>query len=322
MVFQSLFPKSSPLKDNSAQHLSYGSLQQFDDKEKGDDGGDEESCESDTVPPFPQEEPTLMTEVTDEVSVISNTISALLGVSLFAMPWGFQQSGILGGLFILFVVSFLSYDTARMLLISQKALYLRTGHVKNYPQIAATTLGPAFSWIVKIATITSCLGGCTGYLIFFGETVGQALSIPSHSVILYATIPLVLLSWVRTFKELSIFTLIGVGSLITAVIMILVDGSHKIDAKFYDLPLVAPDTFMNFIGPATFLFTIHYCILSMGAEALKTIPWINSMANHEPELSFSALNYPIAISYSVSLIIIALVGVAGFAMYRNVDLVT
>lgn len=29
----------------------------------------------------------------DELSIIANTINALLGVSLFAMPWGFQQAG-------------------------------------------------------------------------------------------------------------------------------------------------------------------------------------------------------------------------------------
>jgi amino acid permease len=316
MVIQSLLPSNTTSKSNVAH--SYGTLQieETRDEEVAGYKGDDQKEEI--------EEPSLMTEVADELSVITNTVNALLGVSLFAMPWGFQQSGILGGLFVLFVVAILSYDTARMLLVSQKALYIRTGEVKSYPQIAASVLGPIWSPIVKCATVTSCLGGCTGYLIFFGETVGQALSLSSHSVIIGATIPLILLSWIRSFRELTVFTIMGVISLTVAVIMILVDGSHKIDKQLSDLPLFETNTFMNFIGPATFLFTIHYCILAMGAEALKTITWISSHTNprYEPETSYSALNYPIAVSYLISLVMIALVGISGFAMYRNVDLVT
>lgn len=35
-----------------------------------------------------------------------------------------------------------------------------------------------------------------------------------------------------------------------------------------DADLFLSDTVLKFIGPVTFLFTIHYCVLSMGAEAL------------------------------------------------------
>jgi multisubunit Na+/H+ antiporter MnhG subunit len=261
-------------------------------------------------------------EVVDEVSVAANTMNALLGVSLFAMPWGFQQSGVLGGLTVLIIVAILSYDTARMLLVSQKVLYMRSGEVKSYPQIAGSILGPRWSNVVKVATITSCLGGCTGYLIFFGETVGQALQLSGSTVILLATIPLILLSWIRSFRELTLFTVVGVCALIVAVIIIFIDGSHKLDRNVSDLPMFETNTFMNFIGPATFLFTIHYFLLAMGAEVLAVSPWISNMTHTEAETSYSALNYPIALSYFLSLGLIALVGVAGFAMYRNVDLVT
>lgn len=262
------------------------------------------------------------TEVVDEVSVAANTINALLGVSLFAMPWGFQQAGIAGGLIVLLLVANLSFDTARMLLISQKALYLRTGQVLSYPEIASSSLGSMWGEIVRTATIVSCLGGCTGYLIFFGETVGQALSMKSSTVILIATIPLIALSWARSFRELTTFTVLGVFSLVVAVIVILIDGSQKLDGHFHDIPLFQPETALNFLGPATFLFTIHYCTLAMGAEALKMMPWIADQTHYEPELSYSALTYPIFISYLISLALVALVGIAGFAMYRNVDLVT
>lgn len=334
MVIQSLLPANSNYNSPTtpSYHHSYGSINQHDEER----GGEGEEAEEEgllkrkrSIPMSPLPLSSVSTsstssEMVDEVSVAANTINALLGVSLFAMPWGFQQSGIIGGLFVLFVVAALSYDTARMLLVSQKVLYQRSGEVKGYPQIAASALGPVWGKVVKIATITSCLGGCTGYLIFFGETVGQALSMNSSTVILIATIPLILLSWIRSFRELTVFTVFGVASLIVAVIVILLDGSSKFDTDHVltDLPLFESSTVMNFIGPATFLFTIHYCILAMGAEALRMMTWISSSTSHEPETSYSALTYPIAISYFASLALIALVGIAGFAMYRNVDLVT
>ena len=91
-----------------------------------------------------------------------NIVNALLGVSIFAMPWGFVMSGILGGTALLFFVGYLSYDTAKILLDVQRILYFRSGKVFSYPEIAAYALGDIFGIIVKFATCISCLGGCTG----------------------------------------------------------------------------------------------------------------------------------------------------------------
>lgn len=322
MVIQSLLPSHSPLQQNihsPHQISSYGTIEM-----KDEEAGHllDELDLSDIRRKRTSSIYSTTSEMVDELSVTSNTINALLGVSLFAMPWGFQQSGVMGGLVVLFVVAALSYDTARMLLVSQKVLYFRSGEVMNYPQIAASSLGSSWGKIVKIATITSCLGGCTGYLIFFGETVGQALSLQSDTVILLATLPVIFLSWIRSFRELTTFTLFGVASLLVAIFVILIDGSQKFDKKVSDLPMFETTTFMNFIGPATFLFTIHYCILAMGAEALQMMTWISSATALEPETSYSALTYPIALSYIVSLVVIAVIGIAGFAMYRNVAFVT
>lgn len=81
------------------------------------------------------------------------------------------------------------------------------------------TLGRWFSLAVKLATIISCLGSCTGYIIFFGtityfspcirrvlgvdmmmiigETLGQVFHCPSQRIVLMASVPLILLSWIR-----------------------------------------------------------------------------------------------------------------------------
>jgi hypothetical protein len=83
-----------------------------------------------------------------------------------------------------------------------------------------------------------------------------------------ATLPLIFLSWIRSFKELAIFTWLGVLSLLFTIGAILYDGTFNPPVKFKDLDMIVPDTILEFIGPVTFLFTTHYCVLSMGSEVL------------------------------------------------------
>ena len=58
-------------------------------------------------------------------------------------------------------------------------------------------------------------------------------------------------------------------------------------------PLFIPHTFLNFVGPATFLFTTHYCILSMGSEALHERGYLNPPSSllHDTNLSATTTQY-------------------------------
>jgi len=206
-----------------------------------------------------------------DISVFCNTINSLLGVSIFAVPWGFSQAGTIGGCLIVFTVAPLCFETTRALLFAQKTLYLQTGEVKSYPEIAASILGTEFGALVKGATATSCLGGCVGYLIFLGEVCGILFDIRFELAIALATFPLVLLSWVRSFRELSALTLVGVFAMIASCGVILIDGLSALrrnDHPDIKVQLINASTGLDFLGPATFMFTIHYICLSMGAEYL------------------------------------------------------
>jgi amino acid permease len=314
-----VIPSLEPFNEISSRS-SYGSIP----ADSIEDGGfDDEEIKFHQTHSYPPHQRGLIEpqdgEVIDEVSIVANTINALLGVSLFSMPWGFQQAGLLGAIVILLIVGYLSYDTARMLLVAQKVYHHRTGEVQGYPEIAALSMGPKWTKVVQIATIISCLGGCTGYLIFFGESIGQALSMKPSTVLCIATVPLVLLSWTRSFRELTVFTVFGVIALVTAVLAILVDGSHKMDSDLSDVSMLEDTTIVNFIGPATFLFTIHYTVLALGAENLRFHTAIAIMDENIPSETKSALVTPIAWSYGLSVVLIAILGAAGFVMYRNVD---
>lgn len=278
----------------------------------------------------------------NDISIIANTMNALLGVSIFAMPWGYLQSGIVGGSFLVIIVCFLSFETARILLIAQRRLYDRTGVIKSYPEIAGLTLGePLWSSVVTIATIISCIGGCIGYLIFLGETVGQLFSISLLSSILLTTIPLILLSWIRSFKNLTVFTVTSVVAIVLAVIAIIYDGTVRMKGPVEDTPMITsvPST-LRFLGPATFLFTIHYCVLSMGAETLHEkidedlVQHLAHDVHHQRNVldldtNCEVVSLPIApqltrpliIAYAISAALISILGGGGFLVYQHAEIV-
>jgi hypothetical protein len=102
--------------------------------------------------------------VMDYLSIVCNSLNALLGVSLFVMPWAFLQSGALFGLIMLLVIAILSYETARIFLMAQKYFYQSSGDIFSYHDIAAAAIGPnrkdSFSdilswWLYRISYIPS-----------------------------------------------------------------------------------------------------------------------------------------------------------------------
>ena len=208
------------------------------------------------------------------ISVVANSTNALLGVNIFAVPWGFSKSGMVGGTLISIGVAALSFGTALNMLEAQRFLYLRTGEVKGYPEIAAATLGSVFSTVVQVATAISCLGGCVSFLIFLGELCGQLFDIEPTTAVTISIVPLVLLSWIRSFQELTVFTVAAVLAILAAIVMVVIDGQQTMKQTGMNLASTPAFTSLpsslNYLGPATFTFTIHYCVLSMGAEGLAS----------------------------------------------------
>lgn len=259
------------------------------------------------------------------LGIVANTTNALLGVSIFSMPWAYHESGIFGGVLVQALTALLSFETARMLLTTQRSLYQNTGEVFGFPDIAAHILGSDFySVLIQWSTAVSCIGGCTGYLIFLGEVVEQLLGISLWQAIAGLALPLVLLSWIRSFRELTFFTILGVLAVFGAIIAIFADGIAVLRSEKHvpgEVALLNPIQTLGFLGPATFLYTIHYCILSMGAETFTchTLPSI-ACSDKEPEVDSSGnLQGPISVAYVLSSALIVLLGAVGSILYGTVD---
>ena len=269
--------------------------------------------------------------------ILINSFSALLGISMFAVPWGFLMSGIIGGIMVIITIAYLSFETTRILLLAQSRIFLHTGEIPSYADIAAEYLGPPFGLIVKLSTVISCLGGCIGSLIFIASLLSQLLHVHFKQALLYLGIPLVLLSWIRSFRELTFFTLFGSIAILFSIFILLIDGYLQYSSEsmtvheLNGISLFLPRS-IEFIGPVTFLFTIHYIVLSMGKEVLSQNHFnfpkfsdenLESLAeNHTRLFKSNKLIVPLAVSYATCSFILSFLGTLGYLWYRNVNYVT
>jgi hypothetical protein len=180
---------------------------------------------------------------------------------------------------------------------------------------------------VKIATTISCLGGCAGFMIFIGQISSQELNFSFEWTVLIITIPMIFLSWIRSFKELSIFTVFGVFAMTLSIGAIIFDG-FPIQSDRLRVNMFVPFASLTFLGNATFLFTIHYCVLAMGAEDLKhhqtqtkSGPSLSQQESHPligPQESDDVLNklsFPMKVAFLSATILFSCLGLVGPLIY-------
>eukprot|EP00602_Paraphysomonas_sp_CaronLab_P009621 CAMPEP_0185022382 /NCGR_PEP_ID=MMETSP1103-20130426/5104_1 /TAXON_ID=36769 /ORGANISM="Paraphysomonas bandaiensis, Strain Caron Lab Isolate" /LENGTH=308 /DNA_ID=CAMNT_0027554429 /DNA_START=187 /DNA_END=1113 /DNA_ORIENTATION=- len=247
-------------------------------------------------------------------------MSILLAAAIFSIPWSFFEAGIFGGLVIVSFSSFLSCRTIMALLEAQKSLYLQSGQVYDYPDIAAKYLGGR-GWATSVITATSvsCIGGCAGFVIFIGQICSQELGLPLKYSIGLLSIPMIFLSWIRSFRELAVFTVFGVCSVVLAVGAIFIEG-YPVDQSTLEVKSLDIIPTIAFLGNATFLFTIHYCVLAMGAETLRAHQNQSSMFSDIP-LVVDRLTLPVNMAFVLGTVVVACLGLVGPLVYSGKALV-
>ena len=259
---------------------------------------------------------------------ISNLLSTLISGSMFSLPWSFHIAGIYGGSLVVLIIAVISYETIRALLSAQREIYLKSGDVVGYPELAAFFLDSSnWSTAIQTATVISCIGGNIGYLIFIGGIASQLLDMPSLDTTIFAAIALIFLSFIRSFSDLSVFTTVGVVANLGSFIAVFVMGT-TLDSSTYEVVYLKVYPTMTFVGSATFMFGIHYCIVSMGAEILTRYKekhgssvYSTPLPAHRLVSPLPTLEYDLAIAFVISTIGVIALGVTGSIFYSGGDYV-
>jgi len=263
----------------------------------------------------------------DQKATVYSILNALLGVSIFAVPWGFERSGFLGGSLIVWAVAYGCYETIRILLVSQGMLFDRTGKTMSYPDMVRETMPEPMPKVVKCATLISCVGGCVGYLIFLSEVCLQLLGWTQTGSVLAACVPLIGLSWLKGFKELEVFSFINFCVIIASLLYVVLDGVLNVQpAAAEGVPLFAPlPSTMQFVGPATFTFTVHYMIVSMGGEYTareasrpgSPLRTPRDGSRRMPETTQHVLLKPLAKGFYIAGLVIVIFGAASYILFAH-----
>lgn len=259
---------------------------------------------------------------------ISNLLSTLISGSMFSLPWSFHIAGVYGGSVVVLIIAVISYETIRALLSAQREMYLKTGDVVGYPELAARLLmSDNWSNAIQTATVISCIGGNIGYLIFIGGIASQLLDQPSLHTTIVAAIALIFLSFIRSFSDLSIFTSIGVVANLSSFVAVFGMGL-TLDSSTYEVIYFRMYPTMTFVGSATFMFGIHYCIVSMGAEILtryKEMHYHDEYSTPVPTRRvvspLPTLEADLAIAFIISTIGVIALGVSGSIFYSGGEFV-
>lgn len=209
-------------------------------------------------------------------SIVVNLTAAFLGLSIFTTPWGFSQSGVVSGIILTLLISILSYITVCMLLECQMVTYARTNDVKSYADLAQTILHTGansvihYSTVVKVATVVSCIGTCIGYLVFLGELSSVLLGLSHTNCIVLCSLPLIFLSWVRSFNDMANYTIVSLLCILCSLVIVLMDGYHthydEWSSSYSASANYINAGILNYVGPVIFSCTVHYYVLSMHSE--------------------------------------------------------
>ena len=273
--------------------------------------------------------------VLGDMGSIANIMCIILTCNMFSFPWSFYETGLCYGTLILVASASVSCITALSLHRSQQQVFLHTGEVTNYCEIVQHFLGGGWWWSssIQIATAISCFGGCVGFYIFMGQILSQLLeiSLPVANALLLA--PLIFLALSRSFKEMSIYTNISVISFILVIlVMYQYAFVNWYTASISDHILPKHDSLHNvpegkivveFIGNATFLFAIHYCLLSQFAEDMtedmrlaSLVSESSSLLDRRSTLTKTSGTH-ITVSFVLSTMVSILIGVTGHLFAKS-----
>ncbi|KAL6047109.1 Transmembrane amino acid transporter protein [Balamuthia mandrillaris] len=186
-----------------------------------------------------------------------NIMKCIIGAGSFFLPYGLKQGGLWGGLIGLVLLGFVcDYINIRIIQCKRKVF---PNQPCSYADLAQATFGKAAGMFTYVFMLIQGLGACAVYVVFCGDllhAVSSKLSVAEYIIIIGAFE--ILLSWIKSFRYLSVTSILGDLSLLLGVVVVFAYGFKDggfIDSPF-DFPAFRPSTYPQFFGTAAFLFSI------------------------------------------------------------------
>ncbi|KAL3697456.1 hypothetical protein R1sor_011532 [Riccia sorocarpa] len=164
---------------------------------------------------------------------VFNLCNAAIGAGVLSFPYGFRQTGVVGGLFFTFIVWVIEVF-ALCLLVRVAERY----NSVSYQQLVLTIFGSKLAIIISVTMITFLIGSMISYLIITGDVFQPAFSdfFGENSILanrrlvitLFAVLVILPLALQTTLKALKYTSLISIMMLTYLTIALIIIGANKL----------------------------------------------------------------------------------------------
>lgn len=189
------------------------------------------------------------------VATFFNVINSFFGAAVLGLPYGFRMSGHLAGVITLVAVGLISRYCMWLLLQCREFVILQSkGNRGSYGDIGEFAYGKKGRMFVDAALAVTQFGFCCVYMIFLGNNVNDLVPLlPPNVIIVFCIIFLSLLSWCRSLKWLSPFSLLAECCTVAGLVVVNWYAVGLISEQNSSVRTHAfrPSTFPVFFGIAT-----------------------------------------------------------------------
>ncbi|KAJ1023525.1 hypothetical protein NDA16_003142 [Ustilago loliicola] len=192
-----------------------------------------------------------------------NTVNALVGVGILALPLAFSYAGWIGGTVLFLVCGMLTNYTGKVLAkIMAKEPSLRT-----YADIGSYAFGPSARILISLFFCLELWAVSVALIILFGDSMSAIFPHIAPTVFKILGYCLVLPSVFLPLKFLSPISVIGIVSTFTLVIVVVSDGLIKKEAPG-SLWSIGPTT----MGPRWERLPLSFGLIMSGFSSHPIIP--------------------------------------------------
>ncbi|EST04772.1 Amino acid transporter, transmembrane [Kalmanozyma brasiliensis GHG001] len=230
-----------------------------------------------------------------------NTVNALVGVGILALPLAFSYAGWVGGTLLFLVCGLLTNYTGKVLAkIMSKEPSLRT-----YADIGSYAFGPSARVLISLFFCLELWAVSVALIILFGDSMSAIFPNVAPAAFKMLGYAVVLPSVFLPLKLLSPISVIGIVSTFTLVVVVISDGliKHHAPGSLFE---PAPTT----LGPRWSRLPLSFGLIMSGFSSHPIIPsLVRDMK--DPSKFPRMLN----LAYAAATVLYLSMGMVGYAMF-------
>jgi len=214
---------------------------------------------------------------------VFNFVCVCVGAGILGLPSALKTVGWFG-LFLMFIVAFVSNSTAKLLIGCIHAPVPEGVKIRCYEDIGAACFGPAGRAVVAVLQSVTLVGVSTIFLVLIGGNMSalvKNVSFKGHVWVLIFGFCIMPIAWLKTMKEISFLAFFGVFSsaMVAGTIFFkgLIDGtSESLQTTSFFIGGGLPNAFNTIV----FSFGFHAVLphIEMMMERREDFPKVSNIS--------------------------------------------